>query len=237
MPLNKINLSSITKLEFEDISLDELLSLFGVDQKVDLSGIFLRTKTRLNIPASELLELKILFEEKLFSGKFGNLIIDSNSTSSTSIENINSILDNLFAIKKVDYVKRVELVSANEEEIEFKIHSKIGLTIPLVIELPIKLERFLILNFKIKNGVKIFLKLINTFLKLSSDKSIIDKKGNVRLDIREIVEIPIALLHIIDNWLNKLRGEIYFRDDLLQFNLVFKLDKIPFEKLEFNPST
>ncbi|MCK5906625.1 MAG: hypothetical protein KAG37_03495 [Flavobacteriales bacterium] len=236
MPLNKINISSNTKVEFDDMRLDELLNLFDVKQDIDTSSVNVETTTEINLPITNLTELKTLVEDKMFSEKFGNLLIDSSSTFSISIKNINSIFDEFISKNKVDYVKRVELVSASNTEISFKIHTKIGITIPLVIELPITIERFLILNFKIKNGVKIFLKLINSFLKFSSNKSIIGNDNNIRLDIREIVEIPKPILHIIDNWLSILKGDIHFDENLIKFDLSFKVDKTPFEKLEFSNS-
>ena len=232
MPLNKINLSSDTKVEFDNMHLNELLNLFGIKQNIDTSEILVKTSSSINIPLTKLSELKILSDEKIFSKEFGHLIIESNSTFSTSVENINFIINELISNNKVDYVKRVELVSGNKKELTFKIYSKIGITIPLVIELPITLERFLIVDFKIKNGVKVFLKMINSFLKFSSNKTIIDKNDNIRLDIREIVNIPTTLLYIIDNWMSNLKGEISLRENLLILDVTFKVDKTPYDELE-----
>jgi hypothetical protein len=232
MPLNKINLSSNTKVEFDDVQLNGLLNLLDVKQKINTSKITVNTTSSINIHLTKLSELKILLEEKVFSREFGNLIIDSNSTFSSSIENINSIFDELISNNKVDYIKQVELVSVDKDEITFKIHSKIGIAIPLVIELPITLERFLIVNFKVKNGIKIFLRIINSILKFSSDKTIIDKNDNFRIDLREIIKIPKPILYVIDNWTSNLKGYVFNDSEFIKLNLAFKVDKTPFDELK-----
>jgi len=234
MPLNKIKISSNSKIEFDDMRLDEILDLFNVDNKAFTSLINVETNTELNLPITKLSEIKSVIEDKVFTEEFGNLIINSKSTLSTSLSNINSIFDDFFSKNKVDYIKRIELISAEETQLTFDIHTKIGLSIPLVIELPITIERFLIVNLKIKNGVKIFLKLINTFLKFSSNKSIIGNDDNIRIDIRELIEIPKSILHIIDHWAMNLKGNLVFEKDLLKFDLSFKVDKTPYEQLELS---
>ena len=233
MPLDKINISSTSKIEFDDVRLDELLNMFDVKHKIDTSSINVGTATDINLPVTKLSELITLAKDKLFSKEFGNLIINSNSTFSISIKSINNIFEELISNNKVGYIRGVELTSATETEITFKIHTKIGITIPLVIELPITLDRFLIVNFKIKNGIKIFLKLINSLLKLSSNKSIIGSNDNIRIDIRELTKIHNPILYIIDNWSNSLKGKIIFEQNLLKFDLSFRVDKTPYEELEF----
>jgi len=232
MPLDKISVSSNSKIEFHNLYFDELLDLLKLEHNLNNSKVLISTNSEINIPSTNLLDLKIFVDEKLFSKKFGKLIIDSNSTLSTSVQEINSILDVLISDNKVDYVKGVELVSSTKTEITFNIYSKIGLTIPLVIELPITLDRFLILNFKVKNGVKIFLKLINSILKFSTNKTIIGADNNIRLDIRELIKIPSPWLYIIDNWINKINGNIYFDENVVKLDLYFKVDKTPFDELD-----
>ncbi len=234
MPLNKINISSNTKVEFDDMYLNELLSLYGIKHGIYTSDIMVTTSSSVNLPFTKLAELKKVVDEKLFSKDFGNLSIQSNSTLYTSVQKINSMLEVMTSNNKVNYFKRIELVSADDKEITFNLLSKIGLTIPLVIELPITLERFLILNFKIKNGVATFLKLINSILKFSSNKTIIDNNNIIRLDLREIIDLPKSLLLVIDNWMSKLNGNIYFDEKLIKLDLSFKVDKTPFEELDIN---
>lgn len=232
MPASKIKISSKSKLEIDDASLNEILSLLKINQNRNFENIGVRTFTDVDVPFTSLSEFQILFNKKNFSDDFGNLLIDSDTTLTTSVGNINSMLEDFFKHNKVDYVKRIELISATEKELSFKILSKIGLAIPLVIELPIIIDRFLILNFKIMNGAKIFLKLINSILKLSSNKSIIDNNNTVRLDIRELTKLPQPLLYIVDNWMSKLNGEVVFKDNKLKLNLSFKIDKTPFDKIQ-----
>ena len=231
MPASKINISTQTNIEFKDIELEELLREFEIDQKLNNSGIQVSTNTTLNINEVKFKELRTLIQEKKFSNEFGNLNVKSETIFSTTVDNLRLLIDDFFENNKLDYVKRIELISIDKSEIVFKIHTKIGLSINLVIELPITLERFLIVNFKIKNGVKIFLKLINSILKFSSNKSIIGNDNNVRLDIRELVKIPEPILHIIDHWISNLKGEIVFEEDLIKLNTLFRIDKKPFEEL------
>ena len=232
MSINKIKISSNTKIEFNDLCLDELLDLLKLEHNFDTSKVLVSTNSEINLPSTNILELKKIVDENLFSKEFGNLIIDSNSTLSTSVQEINSILDALISENKVDYVKGVELISSTKTEITFNLYSKIGITIPLVIELPITLDRFLILNFKVKNGIKIFLKLINSILKFSTNKTIIGADNNIRLDIRELVKVPSSWLYIIGNWTSKLNGNIYFDENLVKLDISIKVDKTPYDELE-----
>lgn len=225
MPSSKISISTETKVGFENINIEELLNSLNIKHKFNNSGIYVSTDTKFNIVETKLSELKYLITQKKITDKFGQLKVETNTNFSIDLININLLIHDFFENNKVDYIKNIELVYANKTEVSFKINSKIGITIPLVIDLPVTIDRFLILNFRIKNGVKIFVKLVNSILKFTTDKSIIRNDGNIRIDVRELTEIPAPILHIIDNWTSKLRGEIVFDKGLLKLDLLFKIDK------------
>jgi hypothetical protein len=233
MPTSKIHISTKNLIDLENIDLEELLDLFKIEYPFDKSGITINSSNTIDIPETNLPELKELVRYKHFTEKFGHLFIENNSTISTTIENINHLLENYFNNNKVDYFKNIEIFEITENEISLKLNTKLGINITLVIELPIRIEKYLIVNFKVKNGIKTLLKLVNSILNFSLKKTIMNSDNSIRIDIRELLEIPEPILHIIDNWLQIKKGNIIYNNNLLILELAFKIDKKASEELQF----
>ena len=219
--MGSIKIFSDTSLVLDSTPLVEFLSTIGYNKDIGISDLFISGESSIGIHSMCLSELVSLLKNKVVDNSLHEVSFKTDSTLSIPIYKFNSIITDHLNSNPIEYIKEIQIVSTESNNIKIAIKTKLGISFTVDVNKEITLDKNLRLSINVISGSKILLKVVSIISKLyGKERSISYTDDVISVDLRDILDLSNDVVDILEKWLSKIEGTLFYDKGYLKLGVI-----------------